>query len=181
MHTAGEAHLALVHVADAGADLLIEQRVGQLGPRFERAKAANALVDVCIRVAEVGAEVLDAWPRRDRHRRRGETHGGPAVDVDHHASEVGGLPPPLARRMEVPAAGHAQVSVEHQAALEVHEQVLALGFDLGDALTGSGVGSWRARRIEPAKHRTFEGGSQSIRDAVDAVAFGHEPKAMAGA
>ena len=60
---------------------------------------------------------------------------GPPVgraDLDDGPGQVGGLPPPLARPVEVPAAGHAHVGLEGPAVVEVHEQVLAPRLDTGD-------------------------------------------------
>ena len=110
----GEADLALVHVPDTGTDVLVEQGIGELGHRIQGSQATDTLVGVRVLIAQVRPEMVNAWPGAHPHRGRRETHRGPAVDVDDDARQVRRLPPALTGGIQVPAAGHTHVSVEHQ-------------------------------------------------------------------
>ena len=117
-----------------------------------------------------GEPLVEARPRRGHqleHR---------AVDLPHLALVAADAPARcrrgrrLAGVAHAPLAAHAQVRVDHQAALEAQEQVLAVGVDRGHRAAGQPLGPAvapearvRRRRARPARGPPAPAGSGSRR------------------
>ena len=131
-----EAALGLPDVPDAGDVALVEQRVADAARLVVLAQAAEeaALVELLARARRGRASRAagrSACGRRSSApapvRRTATTSW--SRGADHEPGPVRRAAPALPAPIDAPLAGHAQVRVQRQAALEADEQVLAVGVD----------------------------------------------------
>ncbi len=140
---AEEQHLRSEHVAGAGGDALIQQH---LAHRLiaTGAQPGHRLGGIERRAQQIGPQTQQR--RRSRQRpviqelrhRDGEADGDEIRRLDQHAQVAARPLPALARPVDVPAAVHAHVGPQGEAAGEPHQQVLALGLDRLDRAAGDG-------------------------------------------
>ena len=130
IHAADEENLGFQDVADARQHALIEQDLGDRVVRL-REQAAPRLIAIERRVEEIGTErreravapeVACRQELRDRHV---EADGDERRGGDQHAHVARGPLPALARPVDVPAAVHPHVRVQHEIARERHQQMLS--------------------------------------------------------
>ena len=102
--------LALVDVADAGADALLEQQLADR-PRLRKTGAPDHLVEVerlgenvrtqvLHRLAVVAHHLDDRSREQNRHR---------TIEVEHGPRPALGLPPALPGPVKMPGTGHPHV------------------------------------------------------------------------
>src|SRR6185437_217295 len=114
-----------------------------------------------------GAVVLDGFPAAAREHEPGAAHRA-------------ALPGALATNR--PGAGHAQVGVEREPALEAQEQVLAVSVDgaeraPGQLLRPTVAAMARLRHRDPLRRAPPERRPDAVGRAVDRVALGHPLRA----
>ena len=99
--------LALIDVADAGADALLQQQLSQRR-RFRTPGAADHLIEVEGIDQDIGAEVGDRSSGIDHqlHDRRREADRHHLIEGEHGGGASLGLAPALARPVEMPRSGH---------------------------------------------------------------------------
>ena len=188
----GEAALALPHVADAGDRALVEQRLADRARRVVLAQAAQEapLVELGgedVR-AELGEAPVEARARVGQQLEHGavELHDLAALGPQDEPRAAGRAAPALAVAVGAPRAGHAQVRVDREAAVEAHEEVLAVGVDARDRAAGELVGpalAAQARaRVRDLGHEALDERADAARGVVDRVALGHraQPRAVQG-
>ncbi len=122
--------LALVDVADAGADALIKQQLAKGWP-IRLPSSLDHGVELERLTENVRTKMSDRLPRvgGQLHDRGGKTDGDGVLEVQHGGRPPFGLPPSLARPVQVPGAGHAHVRVQDETTIELHQQMLALWVD----------------------------------------------------
>ncbi len=122
--------LALIDVADPGADALLQEQLTQRGS-FGLAGAADHLVNVKRIDQDVGSQVrhwLSGVPNQ-LHDRRGEADRHDIIETQHSGDASLRLAPVLAHPVEVPGTGHPHVRVKRKSSFELHHQVFAVRFD----------------------------------------------------
>src|SRR3989442_12884649 len=150
----GPERLALIDVADAGADTLLQQQLTERGCLRAASAADDAIqiewVDEDIR-SEMGNRCLGI--ANQLHHGRGEANRHDVVKAQHRGGAPGRLAPALARSVEVPRAGHPHVRVQRDPAFEAHQEMLAIRFD---GLDPSAVEAGDRRRAGTACALTLE-------------------------
>ncbi len=110
--SAHKQRFALVDVADARSEPLIEQHVADLrtwiGPVLDPTKN---LIDIDGVNAEIGSEVIELTvaSSADGDHRRSEAHRHRLSGLEHRAGEVTRLSPASTTGVEVPAPGHPEM------------------------------------------------------------------------
>lgn len=192
----GKARLALPLVADARHGALVEHRVADRAPLVLRSQPSEEQARV---------EVLAQHVRSERHHAGVRSRARVAPQLEHRAVELDDLPaavaehqpcsparalPALALAVDVPRAGHAQVRVQREAAVEAQEQVLAACVDRAHRATRQPL--WpavvlvaRMRRDDLLRDLPLEHRADARCGVVDGVALGHaftiaEDRAAAG-
>ena len=181
----GEARLALPHVADARHGALVEQRLADRAPRVMRAQPRQEQ-RACRspRPARPGRAPCRRGSVRVRaslhqlEQRAVELDDLPAAVAQHQPCTATRATPALALAVDVPRAGHAQVRVQRQAAVEAQEQVLAVRVDRAHSATGQPLGPAielvaRMRREDLLGHASLEHRANARCGVVDRVALGH--------
>ena len=176
---------ALVDVADARGNRLIEQGHADRRCGVESFQAPRDHIVVGARQAQVGTEGSE--PRvpcepiriEQLHHRRVEADGVRVRGRDRHHHPPAGTTPPLSRSIGVPGARHLQVRVQGRTARESDQQVLAASLDRSDAFArgrrlvrpGHGVG--------PASSNRTSGSASITERNVAAVRWMVSPSGMA--
>ena len=121
--------------------------------------------------------LVDAGARVGHQLQHGslELHDGLVVAPNREPRRAGGA---AAGVEHAPRAGHAQVRVDRQPALEAQEEVLAVRVDRAHRLAGEPLGpavaaEARVQRLERVGHVALEHGPDAVRGVVDRVALGH--------
>ncbi len=181
------AALGLPDVADAGDVALVEQRVAD--PRVwssarslrrnrcgSQSSASRSRPERAQARVEAGARLGHQLQQRPV-----ELDHLLALGAQHEPGAAGRAAPARADRMDRPGAGHAQVGVERQVALEAQEEVLAVRVDaehappcqpLGPAVGGVA----RVRRADLVRHLALQHRADPSRGAQNRVPFGHPTK-----
>ena len=170
VHAAGPQHLALVDVAHARGDALVQQQLGRRGRLVaELGDALHALGHVDVRVAQVRPErgppagvVGEVLGLEGLDHGGVEAHGLEALDLDDRPHAAGALAPPLARPVQVPRAGHPHVGVEDGAVVPADLDVLPAASTR--SITAPMAGRWPFRRGASNPVMTFS--SSAARSAV---------------
>ena len=147
------------HVADAGEQALVEQRVADLAAGILRAQRPQHPLEVEVVVDEVLAEAAQDRVQRElggvRSSSTGPSKRTPTCSAVRSTSQArrGRAAPALAGSVDVPAPAHAQVRVQRQAVAEGQQQVLAAGLDprelrAGQPLRDAVVPVTRMRRLD---------------------------------
>lgn len=177
-----EQQLALVDVADAGGDALVEQHVDQQRRRRQQfASAGDDAGEVRVCSQQVIAQVCCQRPlavaagRQQLHflgvvagehlhhrwRRHGERHAHPPANPRCRASSA----------KPVPAAVHAEMRAQHRAAIEPQQQVLALGVGRREGLPGQREPLAAGAGVQ--QRAADEMLAQVRRELVNRIALGH--------
>lgn len=143
IHVAGEAEFGFEDVADAGEDRLGEEGFGDFGVGMG-AEAAEDFGVVVFGGEDVGAELIKALAATEGvggvKFGDGDVEGDGfeilRVDDDAHVEAM--ALPFFVGAVDVPAARHEHVSEEDEAAGEMDEEPLAVGFDFFDGAAGDG-------------------------------------------
>ncbi len=122
--------LALIDVADAGTDTLLEEQFPE-GGRLRAARAADHLINVERIDQDIGSQVGDrvSGIAHQLHNGRGEANRDDVVEAEHRGGAPLGLAPALPNSVEVPGTGHPHVRMKRQPSFELHDEVFAVGFD----------------------------------------------------
>src|SRR3954453_21409938 len=125
------AALGLEDVPDARDEALIEERLTQLGPRISRSHPGDRLRRIEVRGEDVRAQPPEARIAQEPPAPP-DPHEGPAevdrLGILRRQRDPGlgsGAAPALPGPVDVPAAVHAQMTVQRELVLEVQEQMLA--------------------------------------------------------
>ena len=159
-------------VPDPGHEALVEQRVAELAALVLAAQVRDHAGEVERLGEDVRPEAARAALGQLEHRAVPE-HGFALGAREHEP----GLAVQLGTAVDdLPAAAHAQVAAEHEAALEAQQQVLADRFDplepaAVQPVGGEHRGSARVRRLD--RQALTDQHLQLARSAVEGVAFGH--------
>jgi hypothetical protein len=164
--------LGLPHVPDPGDEPLVEQRVAHLATRVLTPEPGHDRVEVGRRSEDVGTHAPNGSLRQLEHRPVDLDGLEPVAAQDEPRAAEDRRPP----RAHEPTAPHAQVTAEHDAALEAEEQVLADGLDgfeqeAVDAVGHARDGAARMRRL--GLEALSDERLQSARGAVDGIALRH--------
>ena len=185
--------LRLPDVADPGQVALVQQGVADAPRRVVLAQAAQEPL-----LVELGGQRCRGpspamrWSKRVRESVVSSSTGPSncttscsGVRMTSHARR-GGAAPALAVAVDAPLAGHAQVGVQRQVALEADEQVLAVGVHAAHGAArqalGPAVGAVaRVRGLDRLDLGAHKRGADASRGVVDRVALGHGPKRLRSA
>jgi|SRR5579864_6029746 len=145
--------LALVDVADAGADALIKQQLPERWP-IRLPSSLDHTVELERLGENVRTEISDRLPRvgGQLHDRSGKADGDNVLEGQHGGRPPFGLPPSLARPVEMPGAGHAHVRVQHETIVELHQQMLAVWVDALEPTAGQTAEGRRPRVDDGLSH-----------------------------
>ena len=122
--------LALIDVADAGADALIKQQFTK--PRGSAdSNPPDDLVEIKRISEDVGSQVRERQSRvgYQFHDRRSEADCDHIVEGEHGCGTALGLAPPLSSPVQVPRTMHAHMGVQRDPAFELHHEMLAVRLD----------------------------------------------------
>ena len=163
---------------------LVEERVADRARGVVLAQAPQEALAV-----ELGCEHVRAERREllvEARARRGHEIEDRAVELDdlaalgaeHQPRALRRAPPALAPAEHAPPAGHPQVRVDDEVALEADEQMLAVGVDRVDPAPGEAGGpavlaEARMRRRDLVRDAAGEHRADPVRGVVDRVALGH--------
>jgi hypothetical protein len=107
------------------------------------------------------------------HDRSVEAHGLESLDLDDGPHAARALPPPLARSVQVPGAGHAHVGVEDGPVVPADLDVLAAAVDALDDGTDGGASALQAGGLEPGHDLLQQRGPERRGGPMDGVTLGH--------
>ena len=185
VHPGVIARLRLPDVPEARERPLIEDRVTDRARLVILVKARQQRRLIELLAEHVGAEADQARvkaPARGGHQleqRAVELHDDRVGVLDHQPRTRRRAPPALAAASHRPSPRHAQVRVQHELALEVDEQMLAVGMHALDRAAGQPRGPTvgavaRLGRADQLRHGAFEHRADAVGRVMDRVAFGHQ-------
>jgi len=121
---------ALIDVADAGADPLLEEQLPQRGCT-RVAGTAHDLIEVEGIDQDVRSQVCHwlSGVANQLHDGRGEADRHDIVETQNGGGTPLRLAPALAQPVEVPGAGHPHVRMQREPSLELHDQMFPVRFD----------------------------------------------------
>ena len=182
---AGEADLALVHVAHPAGDALVEQHVADgRGGIGQGRHAGDALVEVGVGATQVRTEVSDRRCALEDRGRRVEAHRLDTRHLDPRPHAMARPAPRLARRVPLPAAVHLEVGPQRRAVGEPDQQVLAGrvdGLDEGPRRRRPRASPRRSGHLDLHHRLTGEHVAQLCSQPMDRVTLGHPPRLRATA
>ncbi len=127
--------LALVDVADARADPLVEQQLTERR-RLRQPSSPHDFFRVEPLRQDVWAQVFNGPAAVAHHLydRRREEDGDRIIETEHRPRAALRLPPTLTGSVEMPGAGHPHVGVQGDLAVEPHDEVLSDRLDREQAV-----------------------------------------------
>jgi hypothetical protein len=183
----GEARLGLPYVADAGDDALIQQGISDRAVRVlttqtsKKQRRIEALAEY-IR-PEPGEASIRAQAQIAHELEDGtvELDDLPCLQAQHEPSSIARAAPRPATLVHTPGAGHAQVRVQSEIALEADQQVLAARTRAANRATRESLRPTvglvaRLRGEDLIGHMTRERRIDAPSCMVDGVALGHPCK-----
>ncbi len=179
-----EAGLGLPYVAEAGEDLLVEQGIADRASGIAATQASEEGCGVEVRPEHIRTEAREAPVGAQPLLADELEHGPVELDdlplphADHEPRFVRSTRPTPAALVHAPGAGHAQVRVQRELALEVDQQVLAASLGAAHRAPGQPLGPViervaRLGRQDLLGYAAREHGVDPAGGVVDCVALGH--------
>ncbi len=165
--------LALIDVADARADLLLQQQLSERGG-VRPARAADDLLEIEWVNQDIRPEVRHRFSgiANQFHDGRGKADRNDVIETQDCGGAPLGQAPALADPIEMPCAGHTHVRMEREPPLELHHEMFAAGLD---RLQAPSLQSRDRGRTGVTDHLAADVPSQGGRRSPDRVAFRQGP------
>jgi len=171
----GPQRFALIDVADASADTLLQQQLPQ-GRCLQLAGAAEDLLEVERVDQDIWSQVRHwlSGIANQLHDGRGEADRDDVIETQHRGGAALRLAPALAHLVEVPGTGHAHVRMKGEPSIELHHEVFAVRFDRLDPPAFQSPDRVRTGIID---HLAADAAPQGGGRSPDRVAFRQAPAA----
>ena len=121
---------ALINVADARADLLLQQQLSK-GGCLRPSSAADDLLEVERIDQDIRSQVRHRLSgiAHQLHDGRGKADGHDVIETQHRRGAPFRLAPAFACPVQVPGAGHPHVRMKREPSLELHHEVFPVRLD----------------------------------------------------